>query len=64
LTSVGSASKIPSFYMLEFLNDFWGFLRVRKKLWLLPILIVLGLLGLLLLLAEGSAVGPFIYTIF
>ncbi len=50
--------------MLEFLQDFWGFLRVRKKLWLLPILIVLGLLGLLLLLAEGSAVGPFIYTIF
>jgi hypothetical protein len=50
--------------MLEFLCDFWGFLRARKKLWLLPILLLLGLLALLTLLAETSAVGPFIYTVF
>jgi hypothetical protein len=50
--------------MLEFLIDLWGFMRVRKKFWLAPILIVLLLLGGLILLAEGTAVAPFIYTIF
>ena len=50
--------------MLEFIKDFWGFLRTRKKYWLLPMLLVLALLGVLGLLAEGSAVGPFIYTVF
>jgi hypothetical protein len=50
--------------MRDFLRDFWGFLRVRKKYWLLPVILVLALLALLTTLAEGSAVGPFIYTVF
>jgi|TARA_B100000959_G_scaffold2135_1_gene2348 hypothetical protein len=50
--------------MLDFLKDLWDFMRVRKKFWLAPIIIVLLLLGLLIVLAEGSAVAPFIYTIF
>jgi len=50
--------------MLEFLNDLWAFMRERKKLWLAPIIIVLLLLGALIVLAEGTAVAPFIYTLF
>jgi len=50
--------------MMEFLKDLWDFMRVRKKFWLAPIIIVLLLLGVLIVLAEGSAVAPFIYTIF
>ena len=50
--------------MLELLKDLWDFMRVRKKFWLAPIIIVLLLLGILIVLAEGSAVAPFIYTIF
>ncbi|MDG2076669.1 MAG: DUF5989 family protein [Arenicellales bacterium] len=50
--------------MIEFLKDLWDFMRVRKKFWLAPIIIVLLLLGILIVLAEGSAVAPFIYTIF
>ena len=50
--------------MLEFLNDLWGFLRERKKFWLAPIIIVLLLLGVLIVLTEGTAVAPFIYTLF
>ena len=50
--------------MIEFLKDLWDFMRVRKKFWLAPITIVLLLLGVLIVLAEGSAVAPFIYTIF
>jgi len=50
--------------MLEFISDLWGFMRVRKKFWLAPIIIVLLLFGLLIVLAEGTAVAPFIYTIF
>ncbi|MDC3145824.1 DUF5989 family protein [Candidatus Pelagibacter sp.] len=49
---------------MEFLREFWLFLRVRKKYWLLPILIVLLIFGGLIILAQGSAVAPFIYTIF
>ena len=49
---------------MSFLADLWRFMRVRKKFWLLPILIVMILFGGLLILAEGSAVAPFIYTIF
>ena len=48
---------------MEFLKDLWDFMHVRKKFWLAPIIIVL-LLGGLILLAEGTAVAPFIYTIF
>jgi hypothetical protein len=50
--------------MLDFLKDLWDFMRVRKKFWLAPIIIVLLLLGMLIVLAEGSAVAPFIYTLF
>ncbi len=46
------------------LQEFWLFLRQNKKLWLLPIVIVLVLLGALLIFAQGSALAPFIYTIF
>ena len=49
---------------MEFLKELWMFLRVRKKLWLAPIIIVMLILGGLLILAEGSVVAPFIYTVF
>jgi len=49
---------------MDFIKEFLEFLRVRKKYWLLPILIVLLLFGGLLILSQGSAVAPFIYTIF
>jgi len=50
--------------MLEFLNDLWSYMRERKKFWLAPIIIVLLLLGALIVLTEGTAVAPFIYTLF
>ena len=50
--------------MLELLRDLWGFMRERKKFWLAPIVIILLLLGTLIVLTEGSALAPFIYTIF
>ena len=50
--------------MVEFLKEFWEFLRERKKYWLLPIILVLALFGILIVLSQGSAVAPFIYTIF
>ncbi len=50
--------------MLELLSDLWQFLKVRKKFWLLPIILILVLLGALLVLAQGSAIAPFIYTLF
>jgi hypothetical protein len=46
------------------LKEFWGFLMERKKWWLLPIIIMLVLLGLLIILTEGSALAPFVYTLF
>ena len=49
---------------MEFFKDLWDFMRERKKFWLAPIIIVLLLLGGLILLAEGTALTPFIYTIF
>lgn len=49
---------------MSLLLELWRFMRVRKKFWLLPILIVMFLLGGLLILAQGSAVAPFIYTLF
>ena len=49
---------------MEFLKEFWEFLTVRKKYWLIPIIIVLVLFGGLIILSQGSAVAPFIYTIF
>lgn len=50
--------------MLELLKDLWDFMRIRKKFWLAPIIIIMLLLGMLIVLAEGSAVAPFIYTLF
>jgi hypothetical protein len=49
---------------MGFLKELWAFLRVRKKLWLAPIIILMVLLGGLLVLAQGSVVAPFIYTLF
>jgi len=50
--------------MFELLTDLWAFMRERKKYWLMPIIIVLLLLGALLIAAQGSALAPFIYTLF
>ncbi len=49
---------------MEFLKDLWGFMKVRKKFWLLPIILTLLLFGLLIVLSSGSAIAPFIYTLF
>ncbi len=49
---------------MQFLCDVWGFLRVRKKFWLLPLLLALLLLGALVMFTGGTAVAPFIYTLF
>jgi hypothetical protein len=50
--------------MLEFWKDLWDFMRERKKFWMAPIIIVMVLLGGLIILAQGSAIAPFIYTLF
>ncbi len=50
--------------MGSFLKEFWAFIRVRKKYWLLPIIVVMVLLGGLVVLTQGRAVAPFIYTLF
>jgi len=49
---------------MSFLSEFWAFLRVRKKFWLLPIIIVMLVFGGLIVLTQGSAIAPFIYTVF
>lgn len=49
---------------MSFILELWDFLRVRKKFWLLPVITVMLVVGGLLLLAQGSAVAPFIYTLF
>lgn len=49
---------------MEFIKELWTFLRVRKKLWLAPIIIIMIVLGGLLILAKGSVLAPFIYTLF
>lgn len=50
--------------MTEMIREFWLFLKVRKKWWLAPIVIIMGLLGLLIVTTQGSALAPFIYTLF
>lgn len=50
--------------MISLLKELWHYMRERKKFWLLPILIVMVILGGLIVLAQGSAVAPFIYTLF
>ncbi len=49
---------------MDFIKEFWKFLRVRKKYWLMPIIIILAFFGGLIVLSQGSAVGTFIYAIF
>jgi hypothetical protein len=49
---------------MQFISEFWGFLRVRKKLWLAPIIIIMVVLGGLIILTEGTVVAPFVYTLF
>ena len=50
--------------MVSLLKELWAFLRVRKKLWLAPIILVMVILGTLLVMAQGSVIAPFIYTLF
>ena len=50
--------------MIDLLKDLWAFMKERKKFWLAPIIIVLLLLGALIVFSQGSAVAPFIYTLF
>jgi hypothetical protein len=50
--------------LFELLSDLWGFLNERKKFWLLPLIITLVLLGGLIVFSQGSALAPFIYTLF
>ena len=50
--------------MFSFLKELWGFMRVRKKFWLIPILVMMVIFGGLIVLTQGSAVAPFIYTLY
>jgi len=50
--------------MLDLLKDLWGFMRERKKLWMAPIIGMMLLLGILVVMTQGSALAPFIYTLF
>jgi hypothetical protein len=50
--------------MMDLIVDLWGFMRERKKFWMAPIIVVMLLLGALIVLSQGSAVAPFIYTLF
>lgn len=49
---------------MSLLKELWAFMRARKKYWLLPIVFIMVLLGVLIVMAQGSAVAPFIYTLF
>lgn len=49
---------------MDFISELWRFMRVRKKFWLMPLLIMMVLLGGLVVMTQGSAVAPFIYTLF
>jgi hypothetical protein len=49
---------------MDFIKDLWGFLKVRKKFWLLPVILVLLLFGVLIVMTSGTAIAPFIYTLF
>ena len=50
--------------MISFLRELWRYMRVRRKYWLLPIMVAMALLGALIVLSQGSAIAPFIYTLF
>jgi hypothetical protein len=49
---------------MSFIKELWMFMRVRKKFWLLPIMLMMALFGALIVLSQGSAVAPFVYTLF
>lgn len=49
---------------MEFFKDLWGFMKERKKFWLLPLIIILLIFGVLIVLTSGTAIAPFIYTLF
>ena len=49
---------------MSFIKELWDFMRVRKKFWLLPILLMMALFGALIVMSQGSAVAPFVYTLF
>jgi hypothetical protein len=57
-------NKFDSDNKLSIISEFWDFLKTRKKWWLAPIVLIMLLMGLLIVLTEGSAVAPFIYTLF
>lgn len=61
---IGHYKIVKTFSEMEFLKELWLFLRTRKKLWLLPLIIVLIVLSLLIVLAGSSALGPLIYSLF
>ena len=50
--------------MISFVRELWRYMRVRRKYWLLPIMVSMALLGALIVLSQGSAIAPFIYTLF
>lgn len=49
---------------MSFIKDLWAFMKARKKFWLLPIILIMLLLGMVIVLGQGSAIAPFIYTLF
>lgn len=49
---------------MELIKELWGFLKARKKFWLMPILLIMLLLGVLIIMGQGSAIAPFVYTLF
>jgi len=62
--SLVAAQSLRGRKQVDFLKDLWGFLKVRKKFWLLPIILFMILFGVLIVLTAGSAIAPFIYAIF
>ena len=57
-------SRDSSDAMISFVRELWRYMRVRRKYWLLPIMVAMALLGALIVLSQGSAIAPFIYTLF
>jgi hypothetical protein len=49
---------------MSFIKELWNFMRIRKKFWLLPIMLIMALFGALIVISQGSAVAPFVYTLF
>lgn len=64
ITRTGAKPYGASVLVLDLVKDLWAYMKVRKKFWLLPIFVSLLVLGVLIVLAQGSAVAPFIYTLF